>query len=107
MVEETTLRIIAVLLRLPAGKVASYGTIAALAGLANGGRQVARVLHACAETRGLPWHRVLRKDGTIALPSGGGFELQKALLESEGVEVSLYGQVDLERFGWTGPGHSN
>ena len=46
MVEETTLRIIAVLLRLPAGKVASYGTIAALAGLANGGRQVACCTHA-------------------------------------------------------------
>ena len=107
MLAETTRRIIAVMLRLPVGKVTSYGTIADFAGLPNGARQVARVLHACADSQGLPWHRVLRKDGSIALPQGGGFELQKALLEAEGVEVSSRGRVDLSLFGWTGFGHSN
>ncbi len=107
MPTETTRRIIEILLRLPVGKVASYGSVATFAGLGNGARQVARVLHACAETQGLPWHRVLRKDGFIALPLGGGFELQKALLEAEGVEVTSRGQVDLTRFGWTDFCHSN
>jgi methylated-DNA-protein-cysteine methyltransferase related protein len=102
MASETTLRIRAVLSRIPNGKVTSYGEAAALAGLPNGARQVVRILHSSAEKEGLPWHRLLRKDGSIALPPGGGLELQKALLEAEGVEVSPSGKVDLRRFGWMG-----
>lgn len=99
---EGTLRILAVLSRIPRGKVASYGLVASLAGMPNGARQVVRILHARSEKDGLPWHRVLRKNGTIALPPGGGFELQRSLLEAEGVEVSADGEVDLGRFGWDG-----
>ncbi|MDA8425748.1 MAG: MGMT family protein [Treponema sp.] len=102
MPAEVTERIIAVLSRVPAGKAASYGTIAAYAGMPTGARQVVRVLHVYAESLGLPWHRVLRKNGAIALPPGGGFELQKALLQAEGIEVSRSGRVDLSRFGWSG-----
>lgn len=102
MPTETTLRIQAVLARVPRGKVASYGAAAAMAGLPNGARQVVRVLHARAASEGLPWHRILRKDGSIALPRGQGFELQKALLEAEGVAVSAAGRVDLARYGWNG-----
>jgi methylated-DNA-protein-cysteine methyltransferase related protein len=97
-----TLRIMETLRRIPRGKVASYGAIGALAGLRNGARQVVRVLHASAEKEALPWFRVLRKDGSIALPPGEGFELQRALLDKEGVEVSPEGKVDLGRFGWSG-----
>ena len=102
MPTETTLRIQAVLARVPRGKVISYGAAAAMAGLPNGARQVVRVLHACAANEGLPWHRILRKDGSIALPRGEGFELQKALLEAEGVAVSAAGRVDLALYGWNG-----
>jgi len=101
---ETSRRIIAVLASIPRGRVASYGLVASLAGLPHAARQVVRVLHARGGRDGLPWHRVLRKDGSIALPPGGGFELQVALLESEDVEVSKSGRVDLARFGWKGPG---
>jgi methylated-DNA-protein-cysteine methyltransferase-like protein len=97
---EGTLRIVSVLSRIPQGKVASYGLVAELAGLQNGARQVVRVLHSRSGKDGLPWFRVLRKDGSIALPPGEGFELQRSLLESEGVQVSPRGEVDLERFGW-------
>jgi len=100
MPSETTKRINALLARVPLGRVTSYGAVAAMAGLPNGARQVVRALHACAESQNLPWHRVLRKDGSIALPRGGGFELQKALLEAEGVKVSSLGRVDLSLFGW-------
>jgi len=102
MPTETTKTIIETLKRIPPGKVASYGAVAALAGLRNGARQVVRVLHSSSEKEGLPWHRLLRKDGMIALPRGEGFELQKALLKKEKVEVSPEGKVDLERFGWLG-----
>lgn len=71
-----------------------------MAGLLNGARQVVRYLHSSAEKEGIPWHRLVRKDGRIALPPGEGFELQRALLESEGVEVAVSGQIDLSRFGW-------
>jgi methylated-DNA-protein-cysteine methyltransferase-like protein len=47
----------------------------------------------------LPWHRIIRADGRIALPEGGGRELQIALLRSEGVEVSGGGRVNLDRYG--------
>ncbi len=102
MASETTKRIREIILRIPRGRVLSYGEAAALAGLPNGARQVVRVLHSSAEKENLPWQRLLRKDGSIALPRGGGFELQKALLEDEGVEVTTAGKVDLQRFGWRG-----
>ena len=93
-------RIRSVLREIPPGRVVSYAGAAARAGVANGGRTTARILHACSRKDGLPWHRVIRSDGRIALPPGGGFELQKTLLEAEGVEVSPEGRVDLGRFGW-------
>jgi methylated-DNA-protein-cysteine methyltransferase-like protein len=65
----------------------------------NGARQVARVLHSLSEKENLPWHRVVRADGSIALESGAGLELQTALLRAEGVEVSRDGRVDMEKFG--------
>jgi methylated-DNA-protein-cysteine methyltransferase related protein len=102
MASETTIRIKRVLASIPPGRVISYGEAAALAGLPNGARQVVRVLHSSAEKEKLPWHRVLRKDGSIALPPGGGFELQRALLREEGVEVSPEGKIDIARFGWKG-----
>jgi len=96
---EGSRRIKAALRDIPAGEVSTYGRVARAAGFANGARQVVRILHSSATRDSLPWHRVLRKDGSIALPEGGGFELQKALLEREGVEVDSRGRVDLSRFG--------
>ena len=100
MSTETTVRIKAALKAIPRGRVSTYGSVAAAAGLANGARQVVRILHSSAEGEALPWHRILRKDGSIALPPGGGFELQKALLEAEGVEVSAEGRIELARFAY-------
>jgi methylated-DNA-protein-cysteine methyltransferase-like protein len=99
---EASRRIEEILLAIPRGRVTSYGAVAAAAGLSNGARQVVRLLHARADLAGLPWHRVLRKDGSIAFRDGGGAELQKALLAAEGVEVSQDGRVDLGRYGWNG-----
>lgn len=96
---ESTLRIIGVLKALPKGRVSCYRDIALAAGLPNGARQVVRVLHSLSRSQDLPWHRVIRADGCIALPPGNGRELQTALLRSEGVEVSDTGRVSLSKYG--------
>jgi methylated-DNA-protein-cysteine methyltransferase-like protein len=44
-------------------------------------------------TEKLPWHRIVRADGRIALKEGAGKELQIELLRSEGVRVSKAGVV--------------
>ena len=94
---ESTLRIIEAVKAIPQGRVSSYGKIALAAGLPNGARQTVRVLHSLSEKYDLPWHRVIRSDGSIAL-DGEGRELQIQLLRSEGVEVSPDGHVDMYRF---------
>ena len=85
---------------IPRGRVASYGEIAARAGLPRHARLVGRVLgDAGAEAR-LPWHRVLRSDGRFAFkPGSRAFREQRARLIDEGVVVKA-GRVDLALFGW-------
>jgi len=95
---ENTLRIIEVIKAIPPGRVSSYGSIALAAGLPNGARQTVRILHSLSEKLDLPWHRVIRSNGSIAL-DGEGRELQIQLLRSEGVDVSPDGKIDMNRFG--------
>ena len=97
---ESTLRIVRAIKAIPRGKVSSYGSIAMAAGLPNGARQTVRILHSLSEKFDLPWHRVIRCDGSIALREGEGRELQISLLRAEGVEVSTNGRVDMKRFGF-------
>ncbi|MDR2376086.1 MAG: MGMT family protein [Treponema sp.] len=97
---EATGRIIAALQVVPRGRVSSYRDIARAAGLPNGARQVVRVLHSMAEKYHLPWHRIIRADGAIALESCKGREVQIELLQAEGVNVSKSGRVDMERYGF-------
>ena len=52
------------------------------------------------EKYNLPWYRILKADGSIALARGAGFEVQAGLLQKEGVEVSKDGRVDLEKYLW-------
>jgi methylated-DNA-protein-cysteine methyltransferase-like protein len=85
--------------RVPAGRVASYGQIAAMAGDPRGAREVVKVLRA---VKGLPWHRIISGKGVISLPGEGG-RIQRGLLEKEGVELDPSGAIDLGRFGWRGP----
>lgn len=101
MSSELTNRIAEAIRKIPRGSVTSYGRIAALAGNPRSARRVVWVLRQRGQN--LPWHRVLRSDGSIGLPRGGGFELQEALLEDEGVEVDPAGRVDLSRYLWNSP----
>lgn len=88
--------------RIPAGRVASYGQIAALAGRPRAARQVGYALHALAIDSDVPWHRVVDAAGRISARSGteDPARLQRARLEAEGVTFDARGRIDLERFGW-------
>jgi len=100
-----TIRVIEAIRTIPPGRVATYGQIAGMAGNLRAARQVARILHACSHTQGLPWHRVVNREGRIALAASRGYEDQKRLLETEGVRFDGTGRIDLERFLWR-PGHA-
>ena len=98
LMTESSERIIAVLKAIPYARVMTYGEVAAAADLRNGARQVARLLHSLSDSLELPWHRVIKANGCIAFPPGGGLELQASLLREEGVVVSAEGYVDQEYF---------
>lgn len=79
--------ILAVVRAIPAGHVRGYGEVAREAGFPRGARRVARVLSENTDPA-LPWHRVLRSDGRIAMPADSpGFAEQSARLRAEGVVV--------------------
>jgi methylated-DNA-protein-cysteine methyltransferase related protein len=94
-------RIWSVVRRIPRGRVATYGQIAELAGLDGHARQVGYALHNLPSRSNVPWHRVINAKGEISPRSAGdSHELQRLLLEAEGVELDLAGRVDLARFRW-------
>jgi methylated-DNA-protein-cysteine methyltransferase-like protein len=94
--------IYAIVRAIPRGKVATYGQIAELAGVANGHRIVARAMRRCPER--LPWQRVVSKKDArraqIAIDDADHAALQRGLLEAEGVVFDAAGCIPLARFGW-------
>lgn len=94
-------KVIELVNRIPKAKVTTYGTIATLAGMPTGALFVGGILH-FAETQ-TPWHRVINRNGFISTKCPNHpRQLQRALLESEGIEVSDDFMVDLDKYGWWG-----
>lgn len=86
---------------IPKGKVSTYGEVARAAGAPRCARQVGWALHCNPEPGVIPCHRVIFRDGSLTDGFAfGGREVQKAMLEAEGVEVSSDFKVDLKKFGW-------
>jgi len=98
--ESFTDRVKRIIKRIPKGRVATYGQIAAIAGNPRAARQVVRILHSSSRKDKLPWHRVINSRGGISLLPGQGYELQKNLLESEGVAFGLNDKVNFKRYLW-------
>ena len=93
-------KIHAVVRRIPSGKVATYGQIAALAGFPRHARQVGYAMRDLPQGSDLPWHRVLNARGEVSPRAAVGWEdVQRDLLEQEGVELARE-RVDLARYGW-------
>jgi len=96
--------IYSVVRRIPAGRVATYGQVAELAGIPGGARVAGAAMKTSTATDGLPWQRVIAKAGRtrgrIAIHDPVGAAVQRQLLEDEGVPVGDSGLVPLDRFGW-------
>lgn len=86
--------------RIPKGKVATYGQIAALAGNHRAARQVAWILHSSSEKERLPWHRVVNSHGGISLKPSHGYEVQKVLLRKESIEFDENDRIDFNDYLW-------
>ena len=94
-------RIHAVVRKIPRGRVATYGQIAALAGIPGHARQVGYALHALPSDSTVPWHRVINARGEVSRRKVPGSELsQRMLLEREGIRFDARGRVDLGKVGW-------
>ncbi len=91
--------------QVPLGMVTTYGAIAAALGDPRKAREVGWALHAKPEGVDAPAHRVINREGRL---SGGwafgGPEVQRGLLEAEGVTFLDDGRVDLERHLWRAEG---
>jgi methylated-DNA-protein-cysteine methyltransferase related protein len=89
-----------IILEIPSGSVTTYGMIAACAGNPGAARQVARILHSSSRKDGLPWHRVVNRNGGISLKPLNGYEIQRQLLEKEGVTFDENDAIDFDAFLW-------
>ncbi len=85
--------------QIPAGKVATYGQIATLAGNPKASRAVASALRNRG-TEQTPWHRVLNAKGQVSPGKSHRPAIQISLLTSEGVHFNKTGGLDLEVYRW-------
>ena len=84
---------------IPKGKVVSYGQIAAKIGSPRAARQVGTILRH-SELGSLPWWRVVNNQGYISIKGNftANAQMQKELLENEGVEVSKNYTLDIKKY---------
>ncbi|MDX2271686.1 MAG: MGMT family protein [Cyanobacteriota bacterium] len=97
--------IYAVVQGIPAGKVATYGQVAAWAGYPGYARQVGYALFRCrGEDSAVPWQRVVNAQGSISYSPFrlGSDQWQRVLLEAEGIRFDEKGRISLQEYGWLG-----
>lgn len=88
--------------RIPKGRVATYGQIAALAGIPRQPRRIGYALSALKD-ESVPWHRVVNARGEISRRADPGYEnYQRILLEQEGVVFDANGRIALDKYRWPG-----
>lgn len=102
--EKVFARVYRLVLKIPKGRVMTYGQIARLLEDRYSPRLVGWAMHATPhDSRNIPWHRVINSRGTTSterlMPSSPG--LQRALLEAEGVMFDAKGQCDLGVYQWS------
>jgi methylated-DNA-protein-cysteine methyltransferase-like protein len=84
---------------IPRGEVATYGDVAAQAGLTGAARRVGRALRHLPPDTTIPWHRVVNAQGKISLAEGSASNYtQRERLEAEGVRFQANGRINLRLF---------
>jgi len=92
-------KILAVVRRIPRGRVANYGQIATLDGFPRQPRLGGYALRHAVDD--LPWHRVVNARGELSPRAlSDSVHVQRARLVAEGVRFDDRGRIDLARFGW-------
>ena len=94
--EQLIYEILSVVEEIPAGRVSTYGQIAALIGREKNSRLVGKVLSMAEYYGSYPCHRVVNAAGRTA----PGWTEQRKLLEAEGVEFKPNGCVDMKKYRW-------
>lgn len=92
-------RVLALVARVPEGRVVTYGQLATLAGGPGNARQVGFILGGLADSD-LPWHRVINAQGRVSTDRVGFGDVQRRLLEAEGVVFDTSDRVDLRALQW-------
>ena len=104
MAGDTFNRIYDVVRRIPEGRVATYGQVALLAGNPRWSRVVGYALHVNPDPQNIPCFRVVNRLGeTSPAFAFGGADMQRILLEAEGIEF-IADKVPLEHYQWDGSG---
>jgi methylated-DNA-protein-cysteine methyltransferase related protein len=93
-------QVLKVIAQIPAGQVMTYGQVARVAGKPRNPRQVGEILQGLHHETNLPWWRVINSSGKISTYKVGMGDLQKRLLEAEGIVIDTNGKIDLKRFRW-------
>jgi O-6-methylguanine DNA methyltransferase len=91
-------QVLAAVRRIPAGRVATYGDVAALAGVPRAARAVGNILRTCQDP-GTPCHRVIGAGGALG-GWGGPLESKRARLRHEGLRVDLSRVQEFARVRW-------
>jgi methylated-DNA-protein-cysteine methyltransferase-like protein len=87
--------------KIPRGKVTTYGTIARALGSPGAARTVGWAMRATPAGLGVACHRVVNARGKLSPEDVfGGPDVQRSLLESEGVTFDVQGRVDMKRHLW-------
>jgi len=96
-------RVYSVVARIPSGRVATYGQIAAIVGNCSA-RVIGYALAATPDDRSIPWQRVINSRGEVSIRQDGAASgRQRDLLEAEGVRFDAKGRVDFSVAAWDGP----
>lgn len=96
-------KIYEVVKRIPKGRVATYGQVAALAGNRRLSQVVGYALHVNPDPENIPCYRVVNRFGEVSRAFAfGGENMQITLLRADGIKVSDEGKVDLEIYLWDG-----
>jgi methylated-DNA-protein-cysteine methyltransferase-like protein len=91
--------------QIPYGKVATYGQVAALSNLPGQARLVGYALYRVTDDLDVPWHRVINAKGQVSESPfrNGTDDLQRSLLEQEGISFAANGTIKLATYQWQPP----